>query len=387
MKGTIYKGNAVCFKDEKTGAEVKRLTDNTGDSYHPYFTQQLIGLDNKTVLALSNRTGSQQLFTLDLDNGDMLQLTDIATNERIGQPVLDITNNVAYFFVGRTLTRVRIGDLETEELMELPTGFHLTDLSITNKGDYLAFTYAENLQCITQSGVIYSNMRETLFRRPSSVVVRYDTVQKKPYVVWGEREWISHTNISPVDPDLILFCHEGSWHLVQRMWMAKVSTDEVWPLVEQKRLTERVGHEFFTASGRIATQYTYRNSVNEEWFFKADIFLNPDGTDEKRYYYPYPAGPNHFQMNYAEDMGVGDGACVERGMKDVHNYISLLKYEGNRVIVGLLCKHGSSWLQQHNHPHPIFTRDDKHVVFSTDMGGVNNVYIAEADWDKCLKSE
>jgi oligogalacturonide lyase len=115
-----------------------------------------------------------------------------------------------------------------------------------------------------------------------------------------------------------------------------------------------------------------------------DIFINPDGTHKEIYLYPFTRS-SHFQMNYRMDMGVADAAFIKKDMADGYSYMSLTKYSGNYVQVGLLCKHGTSWLTQNSHPHPIFTRDDKHVIFSSDFGGKRNVYMAEANWEKCIK--
>ena len=34
--------------------------------------------------------------------------------------------------------------------------------------------------------------------------------------------WLNHVQCSPTDPDLILFCHEGEWHEVDRVWTIRV---------------------------------------------------------------------------------------------------------------------------------------------------------------------
>src|SRR5262249_51362446 len=31
-------------------------------------------------------------------------------------------------------------------------------------------------------------------------------------------DWLNHTQFSPTDPQQILFCHEGTWDLVDRIW-------------------------------------------------------------------------------------------------------------------------------------------------------------------------
>lgn len=385
MKGDIYYSTITKKKDDTTGVEMLQLTDNSGDTSHLYFTKSIIDCENRYILLNSNRTGASQLYTFRFADGQMVQITD---EEQVVpfSSVLDAWNHVVYYFAGRTLKRVLLDTLEVEELMEIPAGFRPSDLSIDNSGRYLAFSYVEELEFSTQTDQIYSTHRESFFRRPLSVVIRYDIVKKAPLVVWGEHEFISHVNISPTDPNVILFCHEGPWHLVHRMWTARIDHDRVYPLIDQKVGLEKIGHEFFTASGRVGAQYSSRERLGEEFIRHGDIFVNTDGSDERRYYYPYSRSM-HVQMNYGENMGVGDRAHIRREMKDKSSYMSLLRYEGNQVEVGLLCAHGSSFRSQMAHPHPLFTRDDRHIIYSSDLGGRNNVYMVRADWEKTLKSD
>lgn len=339
------------------------------------------------MICCSDRTGSSQIYTLDMQTGTMVQISDGEEEISSAAPCLDIQKNIVYYLAGRELKSVRLDTLETSAHLEIPEGFGAGILSITDDGRYLAFAYSERMNLLTQKGALYSEMREKMFRRPRSVIIRYDTWEDKAYAVWGETNWISHVNISPVDPDTILFCHEGNWHLVQRLWVAKVSTDEVYPLVEQKYNLERVGHEFFLDSGRVGAQYTIRQNLQTHFFRDAlfgDVFVNPDGSDQRIYFYPYTR-PMHVQMNHAMNMGVGDAAHIREDMPDMRKYIGLNKYEGNRVKVGLLCKHNTTFRAQSCHPHAIFTRDDSHVLYSSDNGGgKSNIYLAEANWDKCI---
>ena len=59
--GQEFKGNPYHYKDEYTGVEVIRLSDNVGNTVHPYFTQPLFSADGKHLLKASDRTGSRQL--------------------------------------------------------------------------------------------------------------------------------------------------------------------------------------------------------------------------------------------------------------------------------------------------------------------------------------
>lgn len=387
MLGKTYPGNVAKKLDEITGVEVIRLTDNLSNTNHPYFTQPIIDKENKFMIVSSDRSGTTQLFTLSLSDGKMVQITDDSL-VRGGTACLDIEDNIVYYFTQQTLKSVRLDNLQTEELLEVPEGFIPSILSVTNDGRYLAFSYIEEVNSMTLSGTIYSDMREKSFRNPASVIMRYDAHKKNVYTVWGENKWISHVNISPVDPNIIMFNHEGNWHLVQRLWIAKVATDEIYPVVKQKYNYERVGHEFFMANGRIGVQYTIRHNLETDFLRDAhfgDVFVDPDGSNQEIYFYPYTRAA-HFQMNYKGTLGVADGAHIRKEMPDNRKYIGLNKYADNRVQVGLLCKHNTSWKTQSCHPHPVFTRDDKNIIYSSDDGGKRNVYIVAADWGRCIKS-
>ena len=205
--------------------------------------------------------------------------------------------------------------------------------------------------------------------------MRVDTESGAAAALWGEREWISHVNVSPVDGDIVVFCHEGSWHLVQRMWTLRASTGEVWPLVEQRRWLERSGHEFFTRTGRVVTQYSWRFHAEAGDWVPLDVFINPDGSGPQSFRYLY-GRPSHIQIAGDETLGVGDHALPREGFSEGRNFIGLIRYQDERATVTALCRHDTSWLTQHSHPHPVFSPDDRFVYFNSDRGGRCNVYRA-----------
>lgn len=376
--GKVYQSDLVKVKDKETGVEVIRLTDNKGNTARPYFTQSLISEDGKNLLISSDRSGSWQLYNLDMTTGKMVQLTNDSDLSALTS-CLDGKKMVAYYWSGKVLKSVNLDSLKTEEIYKVPEGFKPSILSMTSDGKFLDFAYSEELNLSTVTGKIYSGMLETLYRRPTSVVMRVNVEERSAMAVWGERNWISHVNTSPVDNDIILFNHEGPWHLVQRMWVVKVSTHEVWPLVEQERHFERSGHEFFTKKGKIVTQYGSRPTPTADWN-NADIFVNPDGSEKEKYDYPGPK-PMHVQVNSDETLGVGDGAYLKSDFKDGDKYICLIKYEDGQAKMRLLCRHDNSWETQASHPHPIFTLDNSYVIFNSDRGGKVNIYMAPADWE------
>ncbi len=391
MKGDSIKLDFATRSDPVTGIPVTRLSDGIGDTYHPYFTMPLLASDGSYLLVASNRTGEWQLHIIYLKEQRMVQVTEGEGVQAQGA-LLDRKNHRVYYIQQNMLKSVRLDTLEDIAHLHIPKGFYASQLSITDDGRYLAFTYTEEVELCDPSKADRTTVsllgREHFYRRPSSVVIRYDVQRDKYQAVWGEREWISHTNISPLDPNLILFCHETSWYLVQRMWISKVNTDEVYPLVRQRYNLDRIGHEFFMADGRVAAQFSIRHTPDVPFYQHGDLFVCTDGTQEQRFFYPYTR-PEHFQMNHAIDMGVGDYAHIRAGQTDKKSYISLQKYhqETGSITVGLLCRHDSSWQDQKSHPHPFFSWDDQTVFFSSHTNGRCNVYMAPALWEKCIYSE
>lgn len=62
-------------------------------------------------------------------------------------------------------------------------------------------------------------------------------------------DWISHVQFSPKDPQLLMYCHEGLWWKVDRIWTINASgTDN--QLIHKRTVNyEIAGHEFWDADG------------------------------------------------------------------------------------------------------------------------------------------
>lgn len=377
--GTVEQLDFSVQEISETGVKVRRLSDGQGDTIAPYFTQPMISQDNRLVLVESTRTGQHQLHLIDLVDKTMTQVT---SEPGVGfhRSLMDINRKVAYHWAGRLLRRVDLSTLQSEALYEIPEGFRGGILSIDHSGRYLAFVYAEALDVSTATGRIYSDMKERYYRRPSCVVIRYDVEERHAEAVWGEHEWISHVAVSPVDPDLVLFCHEGPWARVHRMWVVRASSGECWPLIDRENLTEKDGHEYFTHSGKVVTQYAKREYTDTEKWEEYNLCIWPDGSGEERFSLG-PRRPGHVQTSHKDEtLLVGDGAFPRGGPDEEdwrakgHGHMALIRHRDGVAHVKPLCPHNTSWKTQHSHPHPVFTPDDKSIIFNSDCEGVSNVY-------------
>jgi hypothetical protein len=63
-------------------------------------------------------------------------------------------------------------------------------------------------------------------------------------------DWLNHVQMSPTDPSLIMFCHEGPWHLLDRVWRIHTDGTALKLIHPRTMVMEIAGHEFFSADGK-----------------------------------------------------------------------------------------------------------------------------------------
>lgn len=374
-KGDTWASEIQEYTEPDTGVRVRRLTGSEAHDHHLYFTATSFTAGSENIIFGSERSGSPQVHMLELSSGKIVQLTD---RPKV-KPQLGCVHGekpIAYFITDREVWSVRLDTLEEDLLYTCPEGFSLALPTITANGSHIALAYREHTPTSTDTGVIYSTMHETFFRRPACVVMRLETESGKALATWGEHAWISHVCIHPTDPDLIMFCHEGSWgHVEQRMWTVRVGETpaQAHKLYPQHN-NESVGHEYFTQNGEVGFQCTVK-SMGETLAF--DCFIRPDGTWIRQYLWPGGRRASHIQSNSDNSLVVGDGAFLGPEDTDGGNWMGLITHDEGYCRVRRLCRHETSWKTQIGHPHPIFSPDDGQVLFTSDKGGTCNMYMAE----------
>ena len=362
-------------KDPKTRARVRRLTGDGSSNVHPYFTSTaFIGLGAENVVLASNRSGGFQWYLLEIASGRLVQLTE----------GLEISPNMAcvdpagrlFYFDGRLLRSVRTDTLEDRELYRVPDGFKPALPSCTADGKCVAFAYCEQTVLSTETGRIYSTMHERYYQHPRSLIMRIDTGKGEAAAAWGETAWISHVLIHPTRPNLIVFCHEGGSTCVkQRMWTVDLDdriARQAKPLYAQ-RADESCVHEYFTRQGDVGFQYSLEREGGREDY---NCYIRPDGTWLRQFLLP-GRRPGHIQSNSDNTLVVGDGGYLGSDDKDGNQYISLMTHPDGRAKVRRLCWHGTSGRTQSSHGHPSFSPDDRWVIYNSDAGGSDNIYMAD----------
>ena len=363
-QGRIWPAEWRDADDAVSGVTIRQLTDYKGHSHHLYFTNPGWFAGGRRMLFGSDRDNRTNLFALDLESGEIEQLTDLEPVE----PPHDIcfllacvnpTRDEAYFWHGRRMVALDLETLDTRTLWEMPDGFRRSMTNCTADGKYVCAANFEDLADRFRIDYLhgYIGFRETWAANPLSRVVRIATDGSGADVVWEERSWIGHVNTSPTRANLLTFCHEGPWDKVDnRIWGLDLDTREAWP-IRPREGGESVGHEYWLADGKTL-------AYHGRWPDGRKLFgrIRYDNADRLEVGFPHDTGHMH-----SNDFGllIGDGAP----------YIRLWRWNG-AAFDGprILAHHRSSMHIQTAHPHPRFSPDGSCAIFTSDRTGYCNVY-------------
>lgn len=369
MKGKVWKPEWREFTDSLTGVKIKQLTDYKGHSHHIYFTNSGWHDGGSKLLIASDREGETNLFSLDLETGELIQLTERRSGEPEIEPLSTCLNPQrpeAYFWRGRKLTALDLNSFRERTIYEAPEGFWGSITSCTADGRFVCTCVNEDRQGRLVLDYFYGagGFEAYWERKPLSQILKVSVDGFGGEVVWEERYWLSHVNTSPTQPNLLTFCHEGPWHKVdQRIWGLDLSTGKVWAIRQRRHPNERVGHEYWLADG---LTIGYHGHDEEGRPFIG--FIRYDNSDCQE---AIITGDSIHFHSIDGNLIVGDGTSR-------HPYLLLWrrvgdKIEGPRILMRRRC----SFHIQRLHAHPRFSPDGRCVLFTADPMGYGNVFLTE----------
>ena len=351
------------YKDQISGTTVTRLTGYRANSNHIYFTNNGFFDGGKRMVFASERGNAHNLFTLDIETGEIDQLTDFPAPDNLERYELhmsyvDAKGSCCVCFMGSELLRIDLRTREISTIYRIPEGFRNHIVSISADGQYAYTSIYEDSPEKRQG----DSLHDFYVSHPLSKIERISLDGSGHKTVFEENNFIAHVNTSPTDANKLTFCHEGKWHLVDhRLWTLDLASGEVNKLHKCPD-GECIGHEYWFADGK---RIGYHGHKNGTAILGAVSF---DGLGDVSYEFPFPTG-HIFSFN--EHLIVGDGSRDSA-------YIRLWRlgengYEQPRV----LCFHGSTFKNQDAHPHPRLTPDGMKILYTSDISGNNQIYLAE----------
>jgi oligogalacturonide lyase len=202
-------------------------------------------------------------------------------------------------------------------------------------------------------------------------------------------DWVNHLLFSPSDPTLLMYCHEGPWQKVDRIWM--IHTDGTHNTLIHKRtmLMEIAGHEFWGLDGK-TIWYDWQYPKGEDFFLAS---YNLETHRRQAFHMQRNEWSIHFNLTQDLDIFTGDGGDSGQVAKAPDGeWIELFR---PKMIAGEGALNDPDFWQpgvfhsehlvnmaHHNYrlePNVRFSPDKKLVIFTTNMFGPSYVVAVEVD--------
>lgn len=388
--------------DPDTGHRVVRLSDEPG-SASLYFHQNPYTPDGQKLL-ITTPTG---LSTINLKTRAIEKVVD----GRVG--VIIVGRKTGQVYYTRTVTNNNVStttvyatDLNTKttrEIVKLPPA---ASVSAVNADEtLLAGTIDEKLAAAIKEGRppapappargdAYPGkgemMENRLAERRPLQLITIDTRTGEVKTLLRGTDWYNHLQFSPTDPTLLMFCHEGPWHKVDRTWTIRTDGSHLTQIHQRTMLMEIEGHEWFGADGKWiwydlqtprsqvfwvagynvnSGERIWYNLQRSEWSVHFNV--SPDGS----LFAGDGGGPNSVAAP-----GNGQWIYLFRPELVTDRTDAQLPKAKELVQAGVFKAEKLVNLAKHNYnlePNVTFTPDMKWIVFRSNMFGPTHVFAVE----------
>lgn len=234
-------------------------------------------------------------------------------------------------------------------------------------------------------------MEDRLAKRYPMSLIFYHIATGETKTVNRCNDWLGHLQFSPTDPTLLMFCHEGPWHKVDRIWTIRADGSDLKLIHRRSAVMEIAGHEFWSADGKtiwydlqtprgedfwvagcaIASgKRTWYHLQRDEWGVHFNVapdgsLFSSDGGDDKMVAHA-PDGKwlYLFRPELIEDRSAGN--------VETKNLIQTGVFRSEKLVN--MAKHDYAL-----EPNGMFSPDLKWLVFRSNMSGANQVYAVELE--------
>lgn len=373
--------------DKDTKHKVIRLSRIEGNSslsfyFHnnPFYGNKMVfyssvkndvsGIQKQEISSTNSR--NKQLYIIDLATLKTEQLSFHPTP--MNGEILDHKNGIVYYQVMDSVFSVDIKTKKEALVYVFPPEFKAGITTVNADGTLLAGARADdkekeifknNPDKRDYFNLIYeAKLPRTLFT--------IDIKTKKLDRIFSDSAWLNHVQFSSTDPKLLMFCHEGPWHKVDRIWTIDINTKAVKLMHKRTMDMEIAGHEWFAPDGKIIW-YDLQQPRGETFFVS--------GTDvetgkEKKYSLQRDEWSIHFNLSPDQELFCGDGGDPGQVAKAPNGqWIYLFRPQGNHFDSEKLVN-----MKNHQYklePNVHFSPDGKWVIFRANFEGIENVYAVE----------
>ncbi|MHA6247391.1 oligogalacturonate lyase family protein [Pontibacter sp. CAU 1760] len=365
--------------DKDTGHKVVRLSRNGGSNASFYFhnnpfLRQKGKEGDAMVYYHTDAQGVKQLYAVNLKTLKSEQITRNASEKR-GE-LLARRRREAFYQSRDSVFATSIDTKQTRLVYVFPEGMDGSISTLNANETLLAGSFAgpEKARIYQQYPEKSDYFNRIFDAKIPHTLFTIDIEKGKLEEIHREDTWLGHIQFSPTDPNLLMFCHEGPWHKVDRIWTYHMQSGEVKKMHTRTVEGEIAGHEFFSPDGK--TIWFDQQVPRGKTFYLTGADVKTGG--EKRYQLQRNEWSIHFNVSPDQKLFAGDGSDPGQVAKaEDGQWIYLFRPEGNRLKSERLVnmKHHYYKLEPNVH----FSPDGNWIIFRANFEGESQVYAVEIE--------
>jgi oligogalacturonide lyase len=373
--------------DQDTGQRIVRLTREPG-SASLYFNQNAFTAGGSKMVY----TTPEGISALDLK----IFATKPVVKGRVRVIVAGRKSQNVYYSKQGAVYSTDVDTLISRRIAELPPRGSVSTVNADET--LLAGTYVEGSgrdynanrpqqpQILDQPRNKGQMMEERLAARLPMAMFTIDTKTGELKVILKSTDWLNHLLFSPTDPSLLMFCHEGPWHKVDRIWTIRTDGSHLTKIHTRTMAMEIFGHEFWSADGKTiwydlqtprgedfwlagynleTGARTWYHLQRNEWSIHFNVtrdgrlFCGDGGDEGQVAHAPDGKWIYLFRPELIPNRGIEDGQFVHPGVLRAEKLVNMSKH------------------QYRLEPNVMFSPDQKWVIFRSNMFGPTYVFAVE----------
>jgi oligogalacturonide lyase len=370
--------------DKDTGFKVFKLTRRPGTNASFYFhNNPFVG--DEMVFAGSNDVsegddmhhnaarGIYQMYAVNLKTLVIRQLTNAPGGVRT-EIVCPATKELFYQH-GDSVFAVDTQSLKTRLIKVMPDGLKGGIVTVNADGSLLAGKLdspeeREILRNYPAKGDFFRRIFNARLRR---TLFTLNTHTGELDTIYSERAWLNHLQFSPTDKHLLMFCHEGPWEEVDRIWTIDMDKKGAPELIHKRTMYREIaGHEWFGADGR-EIWFDLQRPRGETFFVgKSNIYTG----EEQRYALTRDEWSVHYTTSWDMKLIAGDGGSkTSVAHSPQGQWIYRFDFAGDSLKATRLVS-----MKNHDYklePNVHFSPDNRWIIFRANFEGRENVYAVD----------
>jgi oligogalacturonide lyase len=373
--------------DKNTKHKVIRLSRIEGNSSLSFYFHNNPFIGNKMVYYSSSKNDvsgvqkqeisstnsrNKQLHLLDLTTFKSEQLT--FHSSPMNGEIVHSKSGMIYYQIKDSVYCVNAKTKEVKLVYVFPEDFKASITTVNADGTLLAGAkssdkekelFRQNPEKKDYFNIIYeAKLPRTLF----TINVKTKELTK----LFTDTAWLNHVQFSTTDPDMLMFCHEGPWHKVDRIWTINIKSKDVKLMHKRTMDMEIAGHEWIGPDGK--TIWFDLQQPRGQTFFVAGADMKTG--KEVKYALQRDEWSIHFNISNDQKLFCGDGGDPGQVAKAKDGqWIYLFKPEGDHFVSTRLVN-----MKNHQYklePNVHFSPDGKWIIFRANFEGIENVYAVE----------